>query len=101
MKKVELHQAFIWTCPACARDNFARAITIDEAQLTAEERAEAEALVETAEMYGNACVMAPTVVTCGHCGATFEGVEPGDLDTDGDGEDEPTQPPGISRECSG
>lgn len=59
---VEIHQAFLWTCDDCGRDNFERAITVSP-----------ETIEEWVEGIGEgAWLRAPDRVTCSHCGTNFE-----------------------------
>lgn len=65
-RSVDLHQAFLWTCDDCGRDNFERAITVDPESIHPDDLAEAR------EAFGDGIFLkAPTRVTCEHCGARF------------------------------
>ena len=90
MKTVELHQAFVWTCDECGRENFARCVTLTSEQVrhmvsqaTRDEvESQRQAMIEQGreelgEMDVEAAgswLVAPESVTCQHCGETF-GVE--------------------------
>lgn len=75
MASVELHQAFMWDCPECGRENFARAVTFP---MTPEERAELE---EEAGVNAGGCwLAAPTEVNCAHCHHQFNTENPEDFD---------------------
>lgn len=66
MTKVELHQAFQWTCEECGRDNFARAVVPESLEGQIPEGLELE------DFEGGQWVTAPNRVTCEHCGERFE-----------------------------
>jgi rubredoxin len=74
---VELHQAFLWTCEECGRDNFERAITIapesiDPDDLPSVLGLEPEEVKEWMESGGGGSwTTAPTHVCCPHCEARF------------------------------
>lgn len=72
LPKVELHQAFVWTCEDCGRDSFARAVhlTPEEVAMLGE-----DVLDRAGGRSGDWC-MAPWAVTCPHCGARYETEEP-------------------------
>lgn len=70
---VELHQAFMWDCPECGRENFERAIT---AELTDQERIDllrqmGEFIDELDENVHGEFVAAPCSVTCRFCDHQF------------------------------
>lgn len=76
-ERVELHQAFMWDCPACGRENFERAVVSEAPQ----EEQIAEALAsgavteeDLAEGLEGQWVFAPDRVTCKHadCGKEFD-----------------------------
>lgn len=62
-KPVELHQAYMWTCEACGRDNFERAI-----ELSPEQVAGMDLPYQASE---GTWLTSPSEVTC-QCGQTFE-----------------------------
>lgn len=72
---VELHQAFMWDCPACGRENFVRGIVCEEplSDQLADAR-EAGHITDEAIEAGmeGVYVYAPEDVTCAHCGEKFE-----------------------------
>lgn len=74
---VELLQAFLWTCDACGRDNFERAITVAPEAIHPSELPQgcgmdSETLQEWLESGGGGdWVAAPARVKCRHCGAEF------------------------------
>ena len=79
MEKVEMNPAFMWDCPECGRENFARAIV---PELSDEER------MEMCQDYGidpwdegNWMTM-PEKVTCHACRKEFEAVHYGDDDSE-------------------
>lgn len=84
--KVELHAAYAWTCPACGRDNFERAITLDEELaseiVSADRRSEIADILddlkhdfEHFEVGGFFCSK-PATVKCSYCdNSVFEVLE--------------------------
>lgn len=83
LPKVEIHQAFVWTCDECGRDSFVRAIHTPDSVVVESmceqdgiEKYEAEAILEESGLTGQWC-MAPSVVKCPHCGCQYETEEPG------------------------
>ena len=71
-REVELHQAFLWVCEDCGRDNFVRSVVVEPETIPAHVLAAAE------ESFGDCdgiLVTAPTVVTCEHCGAEFSAMD--------------------------
>lgn len=79
MREVEIHPAHVWTCEDCGQDNFERGITADF--LTPEEYREICAemgVFDPAiddEPPEGALMMAPSDVTCRHCGERFKTVD--------------------------
>ena len=79
---VEIHQAFVWTCDSCGRDNFERAIAvspeeIDPSDIPVDDPETAEMIREWIDGGGEgAFVRAPANVTCPHCGAEFGTIDP-------------------------
>lgn len=79
-QKVELVQAFLWTCDKCGRDQFERAVSIDPEAIEGTEMAEiVDAAVsrfidssEDIEITSGDWLIAPDCVKCNHCGAEFE-----------------------------
>ena len=74
MNTVELHQAFLWTCDDCGRDNFARAVTLAPESVDPDDLPGdlADEVREWVESGGDGAFLAsPDRVTCDHCGATF------------------------------
>lgn len=70
---VELHQAFFWTCEACGRDNYARAIAISPDSPDGREflrRLQIQGIKIQGEILAT-----PTTVKCGECAEKFK-VEP-------------------------
>lgn len=87
MQKVELHQAFQWTCKECGYLNFVVGIT---AELTPEERAELRRQLNVGEdqefVADGGFIMAPTEVQCHRCRTEFK------VDTGEDESADPTEP---------
>lgn len=84
MRSVDLHQAFLWTCEDCGRDNFERAVAVEpesrEGRLFADLTDHAvdevnEVLGERGASAGLCLVMAPEMVRCPHCGAEYESLD--------------------------
>lgn len=75
MESVELHQAHMWDCPECGRENFCRAVT---AELTPDDRRgiAADNPGLDAEAVQGEFVSAPEEVTCKHCGVEFSAERP-------------------------
>lgn len=71
MASVELHQAFLWTCNSCGRDNFARAVTLEPASIDLDDEPE-EVREWLADGQEGAWLTTPDRVTCGHCRAEFD-----------------------------
>lgn len=77
-EKVELRPSFSWTCPSCGRDNFERGhrLTVQQAREYVRAQGDPEyyrEVMERLEASGQeTALMAPTEVTCGHCGAGYE-----------------------------
>lgn len=75
--KVEMHNAYLWVCDSCGRDNFERAII---AELPEDEQEEMfrefhgmekyEPLPENWKDFAMMCY--PDSVKCGHCGEWFD-----------------------------
>lgn len=82
-RTVELHQAYLWTCDVCGRDNFERSITIDPESIDLDDLPDGvdpDMVREWIDGGGEGdFVTAPTRVTCGHCRAVFD-VDFGDED---------------------
>lgn len=60
-----LNQAFVWTCEACGRDTFERAIGWDHPHDRTQEYAD-----ESGEW-----LLGPEEVTCPHCGTKHKAVD--------------------------
>lgn len=80
-RKVELVQAFLWTCDECGRDQFERAINIDSEAMEGSEAAELvdaavselrNVSVDLGIHVGGNWFIAPDHVKCNHCGSEFE-----------------------------
>lgn len=73
-QRVELHNAWIWTCHECGQDNFERSVT---AEMSEEDRRfYAEELeLDVSEFLKTEFVTQPDTVVCSHCEARFD-VEP-------------------------
>lgn len=73
--KVELHEALVWTCDDCGRDNYENCIQGD-VDLSDDEKAELRKVFglepgDSARI-GMECQWVPLSVECGHCGAEFQ-----------------------------
>lgn len=70
MEKVELHNAYMWDCPNCGRENFCRAVV---AELTPEdvELMMREHGGEPSDWQTGLWMTRPDEVTCSACGAEF------------------------------
>jgi len=70
---VELHNAFMWDCPFCGKEQFTRCIT---RELNPEEKAEINNDVpdelKEAFDFGGEYLFAPKQVKCGNCGNAFK-----------------------------
>ena len=66
---VELHGAYVWTCPECGRDTFHRGVTIEREQVEAMVPPEQ---LEAFEAYQGSWMTAPSIVTCWHCDKIFD-----------------------------
>ena len=73
MKRTELHQAFIWTCDNCGRDQFERAISVEVSEQD-ERKLKFMAGVEL--WWEGRFIAAPTEVTCQECDHTYSTEEP-------------------------
>lgn len=82
MSKVELHQAFFWTCDHCGHDNFEFGVTIDTSMSDSEEidglcekagisREEYDA-IQASEDGGGLFIIGPERVICDGCETEFE-----------------------------
>jgi hypothetical protein len=74
MRSVELHQAFLWTCDECGRDNFERAVTCDPENFD-EDSLEQLAMILESGADGAVLVTAPDTVTCRFCRAEYEAID--------------------------
>lgn len=75
-QKVELHNAHVWDCEECGRENFCRSVTVEmnpddprDAELIALAKAECEEIGGDVNSFWQS---EPEVVVCSHCGAEFE-----------------------------
>lgn len=68
-REVEMHQAYLWTCDDCGRDQFERAIPVARDSLDEEDKEAFDALLEGVD--GVHALAAPQEVTCKDCGAKF------------------------------
>ena len=80
MEQVELHQAFMYDCPECGRENFVRAIHIETSDEEQDDMIRLLAGIEDWEevpddLHGMFLV-APSNVTCEHCGEELETAPP-------------------------
>lgn len=86
MRQIDLHQAFMWVCEDCGRDNFERAVVIGPERYAefgikhvAEQALEAVSSLKNEYAggieYDYTLVTNPDHVTCKHCGAQFESRE--------------------------
>ena len=76
LASVELHQAFVWTCDDCGRDNFERSVVYEPLASEKDEHLRLlhglgadESIPETLDCD---LVTAPDRVACSHCGARFD-----------------------------
>lgn len=84
---VELHDAYVWDCDSCGRENFERAVVVAPESLDPETRA---ALADVAgdDWITGDFTTRPDVVRCRACGAEFDAEDADDLDDlDDDGQD--------------
>ena len=79
MERVEMHQAYVWDCNQCGRENFERAIEFDGPQEEKDEMLrqmgaidEWQSEADLPDGVGIGLQMAPDKVTCKHCQAVFE-----------------------------
>lgn len=83
MQEVELHQAWLWTCENCGRDNFARSITVEFDSVEEKEEAfravyHLDPFEELPESWDQCdCVTCPERVECDFCEAVFKTLGPG------------------------
>lgn len=74
--KVELRQAFEWTCDECGRDQFISVVCEPASEEIKREILEREGVIESWEEMPEGvefeAIAAPLSVTCEHCGETFE-----------------------------
>jgi hypothetical protein len=76
-RRVELIQAFAWTCEDCGRDNFARAVAVEgaDAKELQQQMRDDLGLMDFEPIpdgWGGELLMAPKRVMCATCGAEFE-----------------------------
>lgn len=75
---VEIHPAFVFTCESCGQDSFARSVALEDPELQARashafrDIIAATDGVEASEEWDGLISMAPTEVTCSHCGQAFQ-----------------------------
>lgn len=71
--KVELRDAFVWTCDECGRDNFIHAQIIDTEGLS-ESELQTHGIIEDDESIDEFeyFVRYPDSVKCPHCNAVYE-----------------------------
>ena len=76
-RQVELHQAFVWDCDECGRENFCRAVV---AEFSEEQKAEVaeDWDLSPEELRTGLWMTRPDEVTCTHCGTTFEAKDVGE-----------------------
>jgi len=68
MEHVELHQAFMWDCPECGLENFARSVRLE---LSPEEIEEMSENFGVASSTDSRFSIIPENVTCKHCEKKF------------------------------
>lgn len=68
-REVELHQAYLWTCDDCGRDQFERAVVLTREALSPEDQEAMDILLGGADSVH--ALAAPQEVTCKDCGAKF------------------------------
>ncbi len=75
MKTIELHQAWVWDCDECGRENVAHGMTADTSNWSDEEKQEMAAMLEcesSDEFVIEAMLIAqPVQVTCRFCEHVF------------------------------
>lgn len=72
-----LHQAYVWDCEECGRENFQRAIVMSEEEKQADikqMREDGEEVPEYIDMMS--CCTYPVKVTCKHCSQEFTTADP-------------------------
>lgn len=70
MPEVELHDAYVWTCDACGRDCFVRAVTVEmtDDDIVAMQIRHGG---EPEDWQTGKWITRPDEVTCDHCGKTY------------------------------
>jgi len=69
MEKIEMHPAWVWDCPECGRENFARSIVVE---MSEEESLELKLQSGINEWGDGFWQTAPSHVECKHCKFGFE-----------------------------
>ena len=73
---VELHQAWMWDCPKCGRENFERAVAWEASP---EDMQDAREALDMPDGTTGDFTTQPEEVECKHCKAEFPVEEPRDL----------------------
>lgn len=76
MLTVELHQAFLWSCPDCLQDNFERAVQISPEEIESRGIDILDYSDWKEDRGDGFFLMAPDRVKCPNCGSEFETVSP-------------------------
>jgi hypothetical protein len=92
MKTIELHDAFLFACDDCGRDNFVRAITVspesiddideEDEEILSEMQAALQKLadnfqdIDLIKDFGVTFTRRPTIVECEFCGSEFHTNDP-------------------------
>lgn len=74
-RKAELHNAYVWDCDECGKENFLRAVIVE---FSPEDEAEMKALHGVDEFQTGRWETSPDDVTCKHCGTVFDVALPDD-----------------------
>lgn len=67
MRTVQLHSAFVWTCPSCQCHNLAKPILVE----IPSDEIEASDLGEFRNPHGGGCLANPDTVSCRYCRTRF------------------------------
>ena len=69
MARADLHPAWVWDCPDCGEENFARSMVYDMDSDEVQEMKEQHAIEEDEHGFYQSC---PEEVECYSCGAVFD-----------------------------
>jgi hypothetical protein len=84
MDRIEIHQAFVWSCLFCDENNYSRAIV---AELSPEEKENLKRTLGADENAEPDVIMVPTTVVCRHCEKESETKDTIDEESDDNNED--------------